>query len=136
MGRAFHFFKLKAMPFRVLMRVGHILKVTKELVEESNRRCNREISYQTAILHRLAWRKSQGIVHDARTHEDIPRRNMLRDDKWTHAAWKAMLKAAHGHVKSGEVLEWVTELMGEFHSIDQLREMLTELLEVTQRKAA
>ena len=109
-----------------------------ELTEEARRHFDGFISYYSAIGYRLAWRKQNGIRHDARTQRDIPRRNMIRDDRWTHTAWKSMLKAAHGHVKSADVLEWVTELCGEFHSIDQLREMVSELLAVvkSQRKAA
>lgn len=102
------------------------------LMIHADSHCRREVSYHAAVIYRSKWRKINGIRHDSRTHETQHRRNMLNDDKWTSKAWKAMIKAAHGQVKSAEVLPWVIELTREFHSIDQLREMLSDLLAARQ----
>jgi hypothetical protein len=65
--------------------VGHTAAGHLSAVEELRRRAvmiygKDTINRVTVVKHRSEWRREHGIEADARTHRDVPRRNMLKDD--------------------------------------------------------
>lgn len=105
----------------------------RTLVSEAFKYYTGEVEYQwhtaVACTVRNKWRKEQKISRDCRTYEGQPRRNMLNDDNYTKRGWKLLTEVVN---KVG--LDKVGQLLGEFHSIDQLRELTTDIAAI--KKAA
>jgi hypothetical protein len=82
MGRAS---STRDVAFEVLDRVGPKTSL-KFLVQEMSKSMDSQAWAQLpsainmAAIYRSAWKRENKISVDARTHEDIPRRNMLNDN--------------------------------------------------------
>jgi hypothetical protein len=90
--------------------------VTYETLEKNTR------PETTACNVRTKWRKEHGIERDARTHKDIPRRNMFNDNKV-----KLALLGKLQPVLEAVGADTFTEIIAGFHSIDQLRNAITHI---------
>ena len=78
---------------------------------------------------RYKWRLEKGLSsNDCRTYDTQDRRNMLPDDRFSTKGWKLLAKVIEA---SGFIT--VQGLLAEFHSIDQLANLVSDL---KQLKAA
>jgi hypothetical protein len=124
--------KLKEAIFVALGELGdrtslkHLQKRVEELADKLP-------TYEYAKRMRRLWRKdiAGGLKTDARTHADIPRRNMLNDQLVTS---KHVASIFEFFTKTGTSPERLLELINDkdvkFHSLDQLVNAIEEMLEL------
>ena len=81
----------------------------------------------SAAIYRCHYRKAKRIKGDNRTYKGQPRRNMLNDNTATLAQVKRIK-----HILSlRRVLpESILNLLGDFHSVEQLRNAVNDLIEL------
>jgi hypothetical protein len=101
-----------------------LLKVAKRYYEYMG------LTLSACYQARLKWRKMKGRQqNDCRTNETQHRRNMLNDSQFTSKGWKLLTK-----VLTATNFKTVATLLEEFHSIDQLRGLVSDMQEL--KKAA
>ena len=93
----------------------------KVLAKRASQICEKVIVYNTAMRCRLRWRKEVGLNTDARTHRDIPRRNMLNDQIVTSDHLKRLFHfLSSTGVKPDDLITMIGSGKTKFHSLDQL----------------
>jgi hypothetical protein len=113
---------MKEAVYAALSRIGD-RSSGPELVEEASRYYKGgEVEYSAAIQGRLAWRKEHGSGNDCRTNETQFRRNMLDDGQFTGKGWKMTMT-----VIKDTPPETLADWLEQFHSIDQLRNILRDI---------
>jgi hypothetical protein len=80
------------------------------------------ISLQVAGMYRTEWMEENGIVWDGRTHKDVPRRCMFKDD-----ANAALMRAVLSIAPTIQQRRGLADMASKFTSIDQLRNTLVEV---------
>ena len=112
----------------------------QDLARHADARSNKPypISVATACTVRKQWLIENNIPltrkTDCRTYEGQPRRNMLNDHAISPKAFKLLTCFAKGRNGSAN-LDFLTDLCEECHSIDQLKEMVSELASVKKNAA-
>lgn len=106
------------------------LSATDDLVEESTRYYNghKIISKPSAIYYRLAWRKMNNVKNDCRTNSSQFRRNMYDDDRFSSKGWTLLTT-----VINDVGLNTLALMLKEFHSIDQLHNMVDDLRKIGKK---
>ena len=96
-----------------------------ELLNEIRERHDVYMTYQLVQKYRKEWQRENDEDYDARTHEDIPRRNMLNDKKITRDTFDKTVSFFDQWELSSKDVKQLLKLTRKFHSIDQLQTFLS-----------
>lgn len=118
--------------FHVLNEVGPRTSL-RELVDRTSNHMNDKAwsfkphSLAYACNVRNEWKRQKGVKIDARTHADIKRRNMFRDDKIARKNYDALSEFVNG--LSYETRKKLRKVVSpsRFHSVEQLSEALNTI---------
>lgn len=123
---------IRSAMFAVLDEIGPRTSL-RELVERTalsignQKWANNPNSLVYACNVRNDWKYKKGVKVDARTHADIKRRNMFRDDKIARKNYDALSEFVNG--LSYETRKKLRKVVSpsRFHSVEQLSEALNTI---------
>jgi len=88
----------------------------------------KKISDAVACQYRLQWRKDISITRDARTHADIPGRNMLNSKLVTAEHIKCIFSfLTKAKINPDDILSLIDNKGAQFHSLGQLVRAIKDL---------
>lgn len=88
----------------------------------------KKISDKMACQYRLQWRKDVSIERDARTHADIPGRNMLNSKLVTAEHIKCIFSfLTKAKINPDDILSLIDSKDAKFHSLGQLVRAIKDL---------
>lgn len=121
--------KLKEAIFVALGELGDRTSL-KHLQTRAEELAGKLPTYDYTKYTRRLWRKdiAGGLKTDARTHADIPRRNMLHDQLVTYKHVSSIFKFfTTTQISPEQLLELINDKSVKFHSLEQLVKAIQDL---------